>query len=1038
MKKILVAQILAICLIPIISVSGVSPAFEHSRESLTRTYDSTELGQSFIYGDKQFYNWNYSIPSDYAFNSTEINITDGKAHLLVNQTGSAGKPPFLKILSNGYYEVMNKRTQTSRHFYNETNGLYTYMSDELVQYQNEWITFSEYPIRYILRLRNSTIKTFDSATGISDYIALIDNSTIWGIGIESFNGVLGFYLNFQDVTNGHGQYLYYPRLRNGKLTDFNEPLYAIYPHIFAKIGAQWFDQLLNNRSLYSASQNPRNNLHFEVSSDTFELSFQTLDVNIQGFSWDIIQGFKYNTTTRLYHMITRFRCNDRGFDDIGMSYEITSSPQSDGTPYQPSKFRLYNETHMIIASVQQAWNIGDYFEDFYSRLDIISENNESFTFSFEDMETSGFTEKYLSLNDLELPNYETRKTLRAGMYGMGSYSQGEWINIDPTFSERLVESINDFDMDQSFAYDGWALWGGRDSGSTEYRIMIAYNSTIDEEIYSISNILMSLYLETEWVEANEYLSIGVYDSGDSDHIWDYDEAYEDTSGAHGQTTYYNETDWFAGNGLSGNQTFDDDDLSNVFDSWLDWHNSNPTDRMYIPFKFYNGDGMDFGESDYLEFTSSDSGINSRRPTLRFDYLLEAPFYPPEVNSPPDKDLKQGFTGENITWIPTERTNGTDSYVVYRNGSIFQSGSWSNQTPIIVSIDSINQILGVHNFTIFINDTLGNNATDSVFVTITVNYYYWTNPTITGNYNFSFNLTLRNFVVNSTTDINSSIKFQILLDTRIMFWDGSIWDDITPAQNNTYYFENESNNETVIDTYINELANEGNLSVRAFLHNSYNSTPYLDHIFIDTYNETIPVVGLFDDMIKDNSFSNLGFNFGFYTIKAYMDINAYNFTNGDNLTIYLLYTLPYTTFEFFNAIVLYKLQTGVNLEKEIDIPKISLQTLDIENSESYNLSLVNNYHNRDLVMLIERNGNLIFNLFLELEIVWYKTEVEIQPDFIEDIFAFDDPLDFPIFLLLMPLLFIFSGDQFGLIIGLTIGLVEVIAFLGIIRAVRSSI
>ena len=90
---------------------------------------------------------------------------------------------------------------------------------------------------------------------------------------------------------------------------------------------------------------------------------------------------------------------------------------------------------------------------------------------------------------------------------------------------------------------------------------------------------------------------------------------------------------------------------------------------------------------------------------------------PEITSPANQTLAYGFTDENITWIPTERTNSPDSYVVYRNGSIFTSGSWSNQTPIVVSLDSINTTVGNHNFTIVLNDTSDFSVSDLVWITV---------------------------------------------------------------------------------------------------------------------------------------------------------------------------------------------------------------------------------------------------------------------------------------------------------------------------------
>ncbi|MBS3795976.1 MAG: hypothetical protein KGY80_13815 [Candidatus Thorarchaeota archaeon] len=86
--------------------------------------------------------------------------------------------------------------------------------------------------------------------------------------------------------------------------------------------------------------------------------------------------------------------------------------------------------------------------------------------------------------------------------------------------------------------------------------------------------------------------------------------------------------------------------------------------------------------------------------------------PPTIDEPADVEYELGATGNSITWNPTDPN--PDSYEIYRNGSLIESGSW-NGSSIIEYIDD----LGVarYNYTIIVFDTLGNSATDTVFVTV---------------------------------------------------------------------------------------------------------------------------------------------------------------------------------------------------------------------------------------------------------------------------------------------------------------------------------
>ncbi|MFX1507825.1 MAG: hypothetical protein ACFFDC_17190, partial [Promethearchaeota archaeon] len=83
-----------------------------------------------------------------------------------------------------------------------------------------------------------------------------------------------------------------------------------------------------------------------------------------------------------------------------------------------------------------------------------------------------------------------------------------------------------------------------------------------------------------------------------------------------------------------------------------------------------------------------------------------------VVSPPD--LTFGLdTPVTLFWLATDLA--PDNYSLNQDGNEVNSGSWSNGTLIILTIDSLDS--GTYNFTIIISDTSGNQAYDSVMVTI---------------------------------------------------------------------------------------------------------------------------------------------------------------------------------------------------------------------------------------------------------------------------------------------------------------------------------
>lgn len=534
--------------------------------------------------------------------------------------------------SEEFIEDYSMRGQTYRHWYKESSGEYKYSSDYLVHKPDiidgtDWVTKSEYPSRFIIRLTDSSIRTFETPEDTNNYISLIDNSTIWAVGYESFAGVMGFYLNFADLDWGHGQYVYWPRLKNGQISNYNQPLYAIFPHLYVKTGGVWYDKILNDKSLYGANSDPRYTLEFFNNNDDFGIYFTTYGIKILSSNWDMVHGFKYNKRNTNYHMITQMRCNNRNFDDIGMAYEITSSPQSDGTPYQPEYFSLVNETDEITVNISSAWNAGTYLEDFYSVVIITSRNGESFRFNFNDMENAGFTEKYLNLHDQQMPDGRTRKVLRAGMYEYGSYLQGDWINIDPIISEDQTVDTRDhstYRLNVVYtAYDArYYMSAGLYTSSRTYRAKIAWDTGITEEIGSTSDALFKISVfDAVNIEEGDYHAGGLYDKEDADKYWNEPEAMGSPQSCHDQSLYYEDPNFFTAYGKANEWiTVTDDVFGLMIDAWAAHHNNAPITRQYLPFALREGAGMTTGvDRDYTDFAESTN--YSCVPYIGFTYTI---------------------------------------------------------------------------------------------------------------------------------------------------------------------------------------------------------------------------------------------------------------------------------------------------------------------------------------------------------------------------------------------------------------------------------
>jgi len=132
-------------------------------------------------------------------------------------------------------------------------------------------------------------------------------------------------------------------------------------------------------------------------------------------------------------------------------------------------------------------------------------------------------------------------------------------------------------------------------------------------------------------------------------------------------------------------------------------------------------------------------------------------------------------------------------------------------------------------------------------------YNYAKP-IFNNTGFVFSSALNVFTETATKPGGDDIQYQISSDDGVTwkYWNGAAWVAITGAQTDTFYFDNESNLATVVNTNIGALAASGTFRFRAFLHSDLGTTtPSLDLLEVSN-----SAFSLTDPTIE----SNIGFPF----------------------------------------------------------------------------------------------------------------------------------------------------------------------------------
>ncbi|MHA1224301.1 MAG: right-handed parallel beta-helix repeat-containing protein [Candidatus Heimdallarchaeaceae archaeon] len=133
-----------------------------------------------------------------------------------------------------------------------------------------------------------------------------------------------------------------------------------------------------------------------------------------------------------------------------------------------------------------------------------------------------------------------------------------------------------------------------------------------------------------------------------------------------------------------------------------------------------------------------------------DYQLQL------IETPEDYSFLENTSGYNLIWVAMD--NNPDFYKIYRNDTEIQTGTWSSGIPISLSIDGLS--VGVYNYTILLNDTLGNTIKDTVWVTVTENFPPYL---ISNTEDFSYVEGTTGHVINWYTETDDSGTYWIYLD-----------------------------------------------------------------------------------------------------------------------------------------------------------------------------------------------------------------------------------------------------------------------------------
>lgn len=118
------------------------------------------------------------------------------------------------------------------------------------------------------------------------------------------------------------------------------------------------------------------------------------------------------------------------------------------------------------------------------------------------------------------------------------------------------------------------------------------------------------------------------------------------------------------------------------------------------------------ESFVLDFWFNDDGMMTYA-DLRVDWIRLTGGAVTEIDSPNDIEMEYSDPGNYVTWHP--EAYFPDTYVLYLNESLEDSGQW-NGSELAFSLNGLDP--GLYNYTLIVDDELGFESLDTVWVNVT--------------------------------------------------------------------------------------------------------------------------------------------------------------------------------------------------------------------------------------------------------------------------------------------------------------------------------
>lgn len=171
----------------------------------------------------------------------------------------------------------------------------------------------------------------------------------------------------------------------------------------------------------------------------------------------------------------------------------------------------------------------------------------------------------------------------------------------------------------------------------------------------------------------------------------------------------------------------------------------------------------------------------------------------------------------------------------------------------------------------------------------------------------------------------------------------------------------------------------------------------------------------DYLLANNSRPYIDFYFDFMIIDTAMSISAQNIASAEFITYSLLLIFDSNASHSFGYVLF---STTIYSDSEAFFSQKSMDTELYNSSRSVNGTVPNvDYNNKDIVLSLTAQGDLSTTFYTSTTITYYQIDFEVSQDFLDSISDGNEPTDFILYGLLLPLILLSTGVFFIQLFGL---------------------